>query len=163
MDDPLGGSPMNTPLNNITAKPPRVVVTDHMRRHLIEDIMKDSVSDLAKRIDLPYMLIYNIVNRRVKSLSARHYRAIFGEDPPTQTQKKTAGTYFRQMVKLWLFLNDGITKSDLYRELFGSSHTRRVDYRIFTGQIQTIDPELIKQMEKNSRSAASISIQSGIG
>jgi hypothetical protein len=51
------------------------------------------------------------------------------------------------LVELWLFLNDGITKSDLYWELFGPNHTQRVDYRIFTGQIQTVDPELVKQME----------------
>jgi hypothetical protein len=119
-----------------------------MWRHLIDDIMNDSVAKLAKRTGLPYLLIYNIINRRVKSLSARHYRIIFGEDPPAQKQKKTEGTYFRQMVELWLFLNDGITKSDLYWELLGPNHTRRVDYRIFTGQIQAVDPELVKQMEK---------------
>ena len=52
------------------------------------------------------------------------------------------------MVELWLFLNDDVTKSDLYREFYGKKHPRRVDYRIFTGQIRMVDPGLERMMQK---------------
>jgi hypothetical protein len=139
---------MNKLLNQKAVKPPRVALTEPMWRHLIEDIMENSVPELAKRTGLPYLLIYNIVRRRVKSLSARHYRIIFGQDPPTQTQEKTDGTHFRQMVELWLFLNDGVTKADLYWEFYGPHHSRKVDYRIFTGRTRSVDLELVEHMEK---------------
>jgi hypothetical protein len=119
-----------------------------MWRHLVEDIMKDSVPELAKRTGLPYLLIYNIVHRRVKSLTARHYQIIFGQDPPTQIEEKMDGTLFRRMVELWLFLNDDATKADIYHDFYGAHHTKKVDYRIFTGQTQSVDRGLVKHMER---------------
>jgi hypothetical protein len=126
---------------------PRVKLTANLLNHLTQDIMGESVTELAKRTGLPYLLIYNITHARVKSLSARHYRIIFGENPPHQEQKKTDGTDFRELVELWLFLNDGITKSDLYREFYGHDHTKRVDYRIFTGETRSVDPGFVNYMQ----------------
>jgi hypothetical protein len=126
-----------------------------MWRHLSADIKKSSASDLAKRTGLPYLLIYNIAHRRVKSLSTRHYRIIFGQEPPAQTQEKIDGTYFRQLVELWLFLNDGVSKADLYWEFYGPGYTNKVDYRIFSGKIRSVDLEWVRHME-NKFSACGI-------
>jgi hypothetical protein len=126
----------------------RVVLTDRLWKHLVDDILKDSVPELARRSGLPYLLVYNIVHKRVKSLSARHYRMLFGESPPLQNQEKTDGTRFRELIDLWLLLNDGVTKAGLYREFYGPGHTKRVDYRIFTGQTQSIDIQFLKHLEK---------------
>jgi len=138
---------MNSRPNQKPVLLPRVKLTEHLVNHLTEDIMGSSVGALAKRTGLAYLLIYNIAHRRVKSLSARNYRIIFGETPPRQEQKKMDGTHFREMVELWLFLNAGVTKSDLFREFYGRGHTKRVDYRIFTGQTQSVDPGFVKHMQ----------------
>jgi hypothetical protein len=139
---------MDRPANQKPVKPPRVVLTDPLRRQLMEKIRGDSISGLARRTGLPYLLIYNIVRQRIKSLSARHFRLIFGQSPPVQVQRKTDGTHFREMVALWLFLNDSATKAGLYREYYGPVHTKRVDYRIFSGQTGSVDPGLIRHMEQ---------------
>lgn len=130
------------------SKPPRVRLTDEIRAYFFEHIFKGSVSELCRRVGLPYRLIYNIVHQRVQSISAREYRTLFGELPPVQSFQKVDGTYFRNMVDLWLYLNDHATKSDLYREVFGKKLTRRVDYRIFSGKTRSIDLELVKLMEE---------------
>jgi hypothetical protein len=46
------------------------------------------------------------------------------------------------MADLWLFLNDGITRADLYRELFGWKPHQKVDHRIFNGKIKTVDGKI---------------------
>ena len=125
-----------------------MLITDELLKHLTEDIMQGSIGELARRRGVPYLLVYNIVHQRVKSLSARNFRIIYGEAPPDQRQEKTDGARFRELVDLWLFLNDGVTKADLYWEFFGPGHTRKVDYRIFTGQIHSVDPRFVKYMEK---------------
>jgi hypothetical protein len=127
---------------------PRVRLTNAMLLQLTEEITNSSVSALAQRTGLPYLLIYNIVHKRVRSLSTRNYRIIFGQSPPSQEQAKTDGTYFREMVALWLYLNDDATKSGLYWELYGRGHTQRVDYRIFTGRTRSVDPEFVRHLEK---------------
>ena len=140
---------MERPANQKPDRPPRVVLTEPLLKQLREEIMGDavSVSALARRAGLPYLLIYNIVHRRIKSISTRHFRLIFGQSPPLQVQQKTDGTRFRKMVALWLFLNDSATKADLYREYYGPSHTKRVDYRLFSGQTGSVDPGLVRHME----------------
>lgn len=138
---------MNAGSREYTVQPPRVKLTASMLEHLTERIKGLSVAELAERTGLPYLLIYNIVHRRIKSLSARHYQMIFGSHPPPQEQKKTDGTYFRELVDLWLLLNEGVSKSDLYWEFYGAGHTKRVDYRIFTGQTKSVDPEFVRRME----------------
>jgi hypothetical protein len=127
---------------------PRVKLTEHMLQRLNEMMKETTVSAMAKRTGLPYLLIYNVVRQRVRSLSTRNYRMIFGESPPPQKQSKTDGAWFREMVGLWLYLNDDATKADLYLEFHGRGHTRRVDYRIFTGQTRLVDPEWVTHMEK---------------
>lgn len=131
----------------VKIKPPRVKLTDEIFDRFFKNIYKGSVTDLRKRTGLPYRLIYNIVHRRVKSISAREYRLIFGEVPPVQLFEKVDGTYFRHLVELWVYLNDNTTKSDIYREVFGLKATRRVDYRIFSGRTQNIDIRLVTLME----------------
>jgi hypothetical protein len=126
----------------------RVKLTEPMLKHLNENIMGTSVAALAKRTGLPYLLIYNIAHKRVRSLSTRNYRIIFGESPPPQKQDKTDGAHFREIAALWLFLNDDATKADLYWEFYGRGHTRRVDYRIFTGQTRSVDPGFVSHLEK---------------
>ncbi|MEJ2661705.1 MAG: hypothetical protein P8Z73_13415 [Desulfobacteraceae bacterium] len=96
---------------------PRVKLTEHMLQRLNEMMKETTVSAMAKRTGLPYLLIYN-------------------------------GAWFREMVGLWLYLNDDATKADLYLEFHGRGHTRRVDYRIFTGQTRLVDPEWVTHMEK---------------
>jgi hypothetical protein len=139
---------MNSRTHDKSFLSPRVRLTESMLKHLNEDIKGRSVTALAKRTGLPYLLIYNIVHKRVQSLSTRNFRVIFGESPPPQKQPKIDGAHFREMVALWLLLNDHATKSDLYWEFYGRGHTRKVDYRIFTGQTRSVDPELVTYLEK---------------
>ena len=129
-------------------KKPRIELTDQDLQYFSDTILTQSVPALVKRTGLSYMLIYNIVHRRVRSISDRHYRILFGEAPPIKEPKKVDGSVFRSMVGLWLFLNNDATKSDLYREFSGKEYPKRVDYRIFTGQIKTVKPKLERIMRK---------------
>lgn len=131
----------------------RVKLTDPIYNRLLQIIKDASVPGLARRTGLPYLLIYNLVHRRLKSMSVRHYRIIFGEEPPPQDQQKTDGTHFRQMVDLYLFLNKEVTKSDLYREFYGPGGAKRVDYRIFTGQTKSVAPEFVEYMQQKFEAA----------
>ena len=135
-------------LTKIRTKRPRIELTDRIRMRFLNNILSQPVPELAKQTRLPYALLYNIVKRRVKTVSARNYQVIFGEEPPPQTQQKVDGTFFMKMVDLWLFSNDDISKTDLYREFEPEKHTQKVDYRIFNGQIKTVDRRLEKIMEK---------------
>jgi hypothetical protein len=107
-----------------------------------------SVASLAKRTGLPYMQVYNIVKGRVRSISNRHYRVLFGQPPPIREPKKVEGTVFRDMVALWLFLNDGITKADLYRDFYPGEHARKPNHRIFSGQTRTVESRLVRIMRR---------------
>jgi hypothetical protein len=93
-------------------------------------------------------LIYNVVHGRVKSVSDRHYRLLFGEAPPRQSPDKVDGDRFRRMVALWLFLNEDSSKADLFREFYGDQHPKRPDYRIFTGQVHRVDAGLERYMQQ---------------
>ena len=125
-------------------KPPRIVLTAEFKNRL--QALEHKVPETARRSGLPYLLVYNIVHGRVRSISALNYRKLFQEDPPHQEPGKVDGTLFRKMVRLWLFLNDGATQAGLYREFYGRHHTKRVDNRIFTGQVKTVSPHLEKMM-----------------
>jgi hypothetical protein len=127
---------------------PRVKLTETMLTRLNEMMTGTSVAEMAERTGLPYLMIYNLVRKRVRTLSTRNYRIIFGESPPPQKQTRTDGARFRELVALWLFLNDDATKADLYWEFYGHDHTRRVDYRIFTGHTRSVDPEFVTHLEK---------------
>ncbi|MCB2146330.1 MAG: hypothetical protein KQI81_07620 [Deltaproteobacteria bacterium] len=129
-------------------KKPRIELTDRILEHLFEIHAPLSVPALAKRTGLSYMQVYNIVHGRVKSLSDRHYRMLFGEAPPPMEPKKVDGTAFRDMVGLWLFLNENITKSDLGRDLYGEGHPKKPDLRIFNGHTRTVEPRLERIMRK---------------
>lgn len=129
-------------------KKPRIELTDHDLERFFNAERMASIPELVKRTGLPYMLIYNIVNKRVSSLSERHYRILFEAAPPAREPKKIDGSLFRRMVDLWLFLNDDATKSDLYRAFYGTEHTEKIDHRIFTGHINTVSPKLEQFMRK---------------
>lgn len=130
-----------------TKRPIRIKLTEKIHRQLIEQIYQGSVSELAKRARLPYQLVYNIVHRRVHSISARHYRMLFGQSPPRQNVFKVDATYFREMADLWLYLMGTVTRSDLYQELHSERIFKKADCRIFSGRIASIDPILEERMQ----------------
>jgi hypothetical protein len=128
---------------------PRIGVTRQIGKHFIEDILKNrSIAEFSKNRGLSYTLIYNLAQGRINSLSPRNYRTIFREEPPPQKPERVDGTYFRSMVALWIFLNDEITKSDLYLEFYGEKNPKKIDYRIFNGQIRTVESRIEQIMEK---------------
>ncbi len=127
-------------------KKPRIVLTERDLKHLVDIHGTDSVAVLAKQTGLPYLMVYNILNRRVMSVSDRHYRILFQRKPPAQAPLKVDGTAFREMAKLWLYLNEGLTQADLYEELFEGISISGVDHRIFSGKINTIDARLEQAM-----------------
>ena len=133
---------------NKRKKKPRIKLTVGDLQHLSEIWKDTSVPALSRRTNLPYMLVYNIVHGRVKTISDRHYRMLFGEVPPHREPKKVNGADFRAMVKLWLYLNNDATKADLYREFFGDEHAKRPDYRIFSGQTHSVEYRLERMMRK---------------
>jgi len=128
---------------------PRVEITKELRDRLFAGDLKGEVSELSAHTGLPYGLIYNLVRGRIHSLSVAEYRRIFGEAPPVQEQKRVKGEYFRGMVRLWMFLNRGITEKDLYREFYlGRRSLKKADYRIFNGATKTVEGRLEKAMEQ---------------
>jgi hypothetical protein len=128
--------------NRKRAKKPRIGLTDKDINRLFEIHGTQSAAVLAKQMGLPYLLIYNIVNRRVLSVSNRHYQILYGTTAPQQDSLKVDGALFREMVDLWLFLNDGVTRADLYRELFGMESHQKTDHRIFNGKINSVDRKI---------------------
>lgn len=127
---------------------PRIELTNRDLQRFSDTILSQSIPALVKRTGLSYTLIYNVTHRRVKTISDQNYRILFGETPPPREARKVDGSVFRVMVELWLFLNDGMTKSDLYREFYGKNHPKKVDYRIFSGQIKTVEAGLERMMRK---------------
>ncbi len=134
--------------NSKRVKKPRIELTDQDLKHLVEIHAPLSVPALANRTGLPYMQVYNIVHGRVRSISDRHYRLLFGQAPPPRTPKKVDGTAFRAMVDLWLFLNEDTTRSDLSRDFYRGKHPKKPDLRIFSGQIRMVPPRLEHMMRK---------------
>lgn len=139
---------MTRPENKRKVKKPRVVLDDEDVRRLAEIHGENSLSMIAKRTGLPYLLVYNVVHGRVKSVSDRHYRMLFGRPALYHQPKKVDGGYFRRMVRLWLFLHDGVSRSDLFREYYDTAHPRKPDYRIFNGQIRMVDAGLERFMRQ---------------
>jgi hypothetical protein len=133
---------------NKRKKKPRIKLAEEDLRHLSEIWEDTTVPGLSRRTGLAYMLVYNIVHGRVKTISDRHYRMLFGEVPPHREPKKVGGADFRAMVKLWLYLNNDATKADLYREFFGEEQAKRPDYRIFSGQTHSVEYRLERIMRK---------------
>lgn len=127
----------------------RIELDPTMLSRFSEDIYHGDVSQLVHERGLPYSLVYNLAHGRIRSLSSRDYRIIFREDPPDQAVQRLDGLYFRGMVRLWLFLNEDLTRADLYRKLFANKRFKNADYRIFTGKVRTVDARLEKLMEAN--------------
>lgn len=144
----MEGIVMLSSKNKISAKP-RIELTQQIRKHYLKNILKNrTIAEFSKNRDLSYTLIYNLAHGRINSLSPRNYRTIFREDPPLQKPERVDGTYFRAMVALWIFLNDNFTKSDLYLEFYGKKDPKKIDYRIFNGQILTVETRIEQIMEK---------------
>lgn len=133
---------MNEIRNRNVRKKPRIDLTQRDLGHLFTIHGTRSSSLLAMRTGLPYMQIYNIVHRRVRSVSNRHYLRLFGKPAPPQNPSKVDGTLFRALVDLWLFLDEGTSKTALYRELVGQKRPARVDHRILSGRIVQVDASL---------------------
>jgi hypothetical protein len=128
---------------------PRVEITKEIRDRLFAGDLKGEVSELSAHTGLPYGLIYNLVRGRIHSLSVAEYRRIFGETPPDKEHRRVRGDYFRGMVRLWMFLNQGITEKDLYRELYqGRRSLKKADYRLFSGATKTVEGRLEHIMEQ---------------
>ena len=94
------------------------------------------------------MLIYNVVHRRTASVNNRQYEMLFGKPAPPQDSLKVDGAAFRAMANLWLYLDQGLSKADLYRELFDLEPGEKSDPRIFSGKIDTIDARLEHAMRE---------------
>jgi hypothetical protein len=139
---------MTRPHDDRRIKKPRVPIGDRDLQHLAKIHGGNDIPTLVKRSGLPYMVVYNVVHGRVRSVSDRHYRMLFGEPPPLRPPGKVHGGMFRRIARLWLFLNDGLTASDLFREFYGPMHPRKPDHRIFTGQTRMVDPGLERFMRR---------------
>lgn len=124
----------------------RIPLTDALVERFADKVFNQPAPLLAQRTGLPYLLVYNIVHRRVKSISSGHYRILFGEAPSKEGVRKIDGTFFRKMVALWNYLQGSQGKNTLYRELFDETAESKIDYRIFSGGIQTVPPEAERKM-----------------
>lgn len=127
----------------------RIELTGEILRRFFNQVFSGEVSEFCAHKGLPYSLIYNLVHGRISTISAADYRRIFGEDPPEQEPKKVNGTYFRGMVRLWLFLNEEARKKNLYREFYaGKRSVQKTDYRIFSGVTKAVETQLERRMEE---------------
>jgi hypothetical protein len=125
----------------------RVLLTEKVMADFFQ-VFEGTVSEFAKHKALPYLLVYNVVHGRVKSISHREYRRIFGVHPPHQAFQRVDGEYFRAMVRLWTFLHGDATKKDLFRELHPGKKAKRTDYRMFTGETATVRLNVEQRMEQ---------------
>ena len=125
---------------------PRVRPSKRDIQHLFEIEGTNSAAKLAKRSGLPYNLVYNVTRCRVKSISEWNYEKLFGSPAPRQQQMKIDGDAFRKMAALWLYVNDHLTRADLYRELHELPEGHRVDHRIFSGKVRDVDAWLETKM-----------------
>jgi len=126
----------------------RIKISESLLEGLKGEVSKKGLPDFARDKRVPYTIIYNLLRQKTKSLSAKDYRRIFGEDPPYETTQRVDGEFFRGMVRLWLFLHDDVTGKDLYGALHPAKHYKKVDYRIFSGKVQTVTWAIEKAMEK---------------
>ena len=126
----------------------RVELTEEILKKILKRISSGRISEVADDIGLPYDLVYNLVHGRINSISEENYKLIFGEKPPKQAVKRVHGSYFREMVQLWLFLNDEISEADLYREFYQNKNVKKVDYRIFNEVTQTVEKKIEQAMEQ---------------
>ncbi len=85
---------MNDRRKRVSAKKPRIGLTDKDLERLFEIHATDSAAVLARRTELPYLLIYNIVHRRVMSVSHRHYMTLYGRPAPQRVTLKVDGELF---------------------------------------------------------------------
>ena len=131
-----------------SAMKPRIPVVQRDLKQLFANYGTDSALELAKRSGLPYSLVYNVVHGRVQTVSNQHYIKLFGKPAPRQAPMKVDGTLFRAMADLWLFLNDGVTRADLYRELLDLGPSVTVDHRIFNSKVKTVSAKLEHAMQK---------------
>jgi hypothetical protein len=139
---------MKTLRNNARADQTRVAITAGDRKLLSEIHGTGAPSALARRTGLPYMGLYNLVHGRVNSLSARDYRILFRRPAPREQRLREDGAAFRAMVDLWRYLNGGPTKAELYRELLGLADDQRVDHRLFSGKVRSVDARLERRMRR---------------
>ncbi len=126
----------------------RVELSKKVLQKILERISSGRVSELADDIGLPYDLVYNLVHGRINSVSTENYKLIFGEEPPCQAVKRVDGTYFREMVRLWLYLHPDDSEADLYREFYENKDFKKVDYRIFSETTPTVEKRIEKAMEE---------------
>jgi hypothetical protein len=130
------------------ANKPRVPIAQRDLKQLFTIYCTDSPAELAKRSGLPYLLLYNVIHGRVQTIGNRHYMKLFGKSAPRQVPMKVDGTQFRAMAGLWLFLNDGVTRADLYRELLGLGPRAAIDHRLFNGKVKTVSAKLEHAMRQ---------------
>jgi hypothetical protein len=127
----------------------RIELNKSVLNYFFCNVFKGNVSRLSKETTLPYSLIYNLANDRIKSISFEEYKKIFGKEPAEHELKRVDAEYFRDMVQLWLFLNDNVTKKELYVELYNKEKTsKKIDYRIFNGHVKTVEYRLERKMEQ---------------
>ena len=133
---------MNTNAKRSVRKKPRISLTGRQIADLFAIQGTRSVALLAKQTGLSYMHLYNIVHRRVRSVSNRTSLQLFGKLPPAQDSLKVDGTLFRKLADLWVFLDGATTKAALCRDLLGQDRRATVDHRLFSGRIGRVDARL---------------------
>lgn len=84
-------------------------------------------------------VILPIVNGRVRSISTRTYRMLLKASPPADGIHRADGALFRRLAELWVFLDDRHTKSQIFRKYHKAKQPKKVDYRIFNGQVDTVE------------------------
>ena len=126
----------------------RIQLTEEILGDFLDGVFNGNVSEFAHEKGLSYTLVYNLIHQRIRSVSAKDFRILFGEDPPEGARKRVDGAYFRGMVRLWLFLNDDMTRADLYREFYPDKNSGYVDYRIFQGGVESVETRLERIMEQ---------------
>lgn len=128
--------------NRQPIKTARIAITRTDLEHLFKIRGTRSVPMLARLSGLPYLQVYNLVHRRARSLSRRHYHMLFGTPPPSMDTLRVDGAAFRAMADLWCYLNAGVSRADLHRELVGSHAGKKPDLRMFSGAVHTVPARL---------------------
>jgi len=121
----------------------RFKLTEKTRLRIREEIGSRQVKEFAQEVGIPIGSLNNLLySGRGKTISYGDHVKIFRVKPPDENQIRADGTFFRQMVRLFLYLS-GSSKTDFCRDL-ASEFDRHVytAFRVVNGLTETVDPIL---------------------